>query len=459
MLALLAHRGRAGAQVRSSSQATLGAVWSHTDPGASSHAVDHLAVWDAPTKLLPTPEALAQEPGPFALAIETPEGVFLARDLFGVRPLYYGYDRDGQMGFASEVKALLPFTREVHEFPAGSWYLPAAGFQPFAAIQAGELVTDPAAKVADDLRLKLEQAVYRRIDSGVMGSWLSGGLDSSVIAALARPYLKTLHTFAGGLPGATDLQFARQMAADLRSDHHEILLTEQDLLAALPQVIRALESFDALLVRSTIVNYLVAQEAANWVGEVFSGEGGDELFAGYAYLDDLADEAIPAELLDITRRLHNTALQRVDRSAHAHGIVPYVPFLDTEAAAYVMRLPAELKRGPAEERSEKWILRKALEGRVPEAILWRKKAKFWEGAGVSEILSQHAEVEISGRDFQAERRLPNGWRLNTKEELLYYRLFKDAFGELTELDWMGRTKGAPGAELELVALNADGRDA
>src|SRR5690606_17603484 len=172
--------------------------------------------------------------------------------------------------------------------------------------------------------------VQRRSPQACACGWSSCWLDSSLMAALARPHVDELHTFAAGLEGAPDLHFARQVADYLGTTHHEIVVTLDDLLAALPAVIYHLESFDALLVRSSVTNYLAARYASGYVESVLSGEGADELFGGYAYLKDLSADDIPGELLDITRRLHNTALQRVDRSASAHELVAHVPFLDTE---------------------------------------------------------------------------------------------------------------------------------
>jgi asparagine synthase (glutamine-hydrolysing) len=401
------------------------------------------AVWDGVSVPFPEPDSLSKRTEPFALAAVSAEGLFLARDMLGVKPLYYG-KLDGSLAFASEVKALLAVTEDVHEFPPGTWYTPEGGFKSFRKIKTGKLPYNDANKIAAELRLKLEQAIIRRAAADEMGTWLSGGVDSSAIAALARPHVRVLHSFVSGVEGAPDVDFGGQMAEFLGTEHHVLIVTLEDLLAALPEVIYHLESFDALLVRSSITNYLTSKMVADYVGVVFSGEGGDELFAGYDYIKDLPVEKIPEECEDIIMRLHNTALQRVDRSAQAHGVVPFVPFTDSDVVEYALSIPPEYKvyRGNGAP-VEKWILRKAVEDIVPESVLWRPKAKFWQGAGVQELLADHAESTVSDADFQRERTLSNGWKLNSKEELMYYRIFKGHFGELSQLDWMGRTKGAP----------------
>jgi asparagine synthase (glutamine-hydrolysing) len=347
------------------------------------------------------------------------------------------------MCFASEVKALLPATRKVYEFRPG--FLVDSGEEHLAFHQLGSepRLDLPVDILSARLRLLLEQAVLRRVDDTEMGSWLSGGLDSSAIAALARPHLRKLHTFAGGLEGAPDLEYARQMAAFLGSEHHEVIASLPGLLKILPEVIYHLESFDALLVRSTALNYLVAEAASRVVASAFSGEGGDELFGGYEYLKELPCDRLAEELVDITKRLHNTALQRVDRSASAHGLVIYVPLLDLDVVDFALRIPPEWKIVRKGGTIEKYIFRLAMQGSLPEEILWRPKAKFWQGAGVESLLERHALETVSDSDFAGERVLSNGWILNSKEELLYYRIFSEHFGEFDDLSWMGRTKGAP----------------
>jgi len=378
---------------------------------------------------------------PFALAAAHPSStLFIARDALGICPLYYAHGSGGEFTFASEVKAVLEVSATVREFPPGHWFTPETGLQGFVDARFPEGLSHDNDEIARGLRMRLESAICQQIDRDEMGSWLSGGLDSSAIAALARPHVRTLHTFAAGLPGAPDLHFAQQMAEHLNTTHHPVIVTLDQSLNVLPEVIYHLESFDALLVRSSITNYLVGEVAADYTQVSFSGEGADELFAGYAYLEQLPSDALAGELTEITRRLHNTALQRVDRSAAAHGLVVHVPFLDPQVVEYAERIPVQLKLQQGDEGIEKWILRRALVGVLPDSVLWRRKAKFWQGTGLGEQISEYAEGRISDAEFRRERRLPNGWTLNSKEELLYYRIFEGHFGRLESLDWMGRSR-------------------
>ncbi|MGB5873448.1 MAG: asparagine synthase-related protein [Bacteroidota bacterium] len=427
MLDSIGHRGRAGREIVDTAAGTLGVAWTPSQAGAAD--------------VLRNNQTAADDAGDgHRASVRATDGkLLLTRDPLGVAPLYYGRTEDGTLCFASEVKALLKVTSDANELPPGHHY-DGTTLESYFRLQTLPETSDPLEQVVAQLRARLETSVRKRISGKIIGSWLSGGLDSSTLAALARPHVKTLHTFAAGIPGAPDLDHAREVAEFIKSEHHEAIVNLEEMVAALPRVIFHLESFDALLVRSSITNYLVAQLASDYVSDVFSGEAGDELFAGYAYLKDLDPAKLQEELIDITGRLHNTALQRVDRSASAHGTVAHTAFTDPEVVQYAITIPAKYK---LRDGVEKWILRRAMDGSLPQRVLNRTKAKFWEGAGVGDLLAARAEETITDDDFSRERTLPDGLVINTKEELMYYRIFAEHFGKARDLVWMGRTKGAP----------------
>ncbi len=363
----------------------------------------------------------------------------------GKSPLYFG-SKNGTLCFASEVKGILDWEGEIAEFPPGHYCTPEAGIVEFADIEKRPALDRSEDEVAEELRGRLVASVAKRVASSEVGTWLSGGIDSASLTALARRQLPSLKTFAAGVEGAPDLEYARVVSEFLDTEHHEHICTIKEMLAILPAVIYHLESFDALLVRSSITNFLVGRLAADHVPAVLSGEGGDELFGGYSYLKQLEPSEIPDELVDITRRLHNTALQRVDRCSSSHGLVARTAFLDNDVLDFALQIPPQMKIHENGSVVEKWILRRAMAGLLPDEVLTRTKSKFWQGAGVGDQLQAHAQEAISDEEFAAERGLDNGATLNTKEELFYYRIFRDTFGSQIDADLVGRTKGAPRAK-------------
>jgi asparagine synthase (glutamine-hydrolysing) len=426
MLGRMRHRGKTGIAVFENEGTTLGIVWNDAEIETVKY---YLAAGN-----------VGYDIGPGHYARVTPEkGKFiLCRDELGVAPLYYGRDLTGNLCFASEIKALMMVTNEIKEMSSGHFF-DGTALRSFFSLKAGIHSEENPDRLAQQLRYHLDQAVRTRIKSDNMGSWLSGGLDSSAICTIAAGHLRKLDTFATGIKDAPDLEFAREVAGFIKSRHHETILTLDDLLSALPEVIYHLESFDALLVRSSITNFFVAKLASDHVQEVFSGEGGDELFGGYDYLKSIPVEQLEDELVKITRTLHNTALQRVDRCASAHGTIAHVIFTDPEVVKFAFTIPAKYK---IYNNIEKWILRKALEGSLPERVLMRPKMKFWEGAGIKELISGYADKIISDSEFMHERNIHGGFIVNTKEELHYYRIFRDHFGSEIDLSFMGRTSGS-----------------
>ncbi len=427
MLGTINYRGRSGKQIVEKDGITAGIIWNEHEDAGIREFLEKGEI------------GYRYGPGHYVRGIITNGQIRIYRDELGVAPLYYGKDRSGNMCFASEVKSLLKVTDNILEV-APAHYLDASGLTKFFALETGKYFNRDPKEMASELREHLEKAISQCIRSEEAGSWLSGGLDSSSICALAARQVRKLKTFTAGMKDAPDMKYAREMAQFLRSEHHEIVVTVDDLIKVLPEVIYHLESFDALLVRSSMTNYLVAKLSSDHIGEVFSGEGGDELFAGYEYLKSIPIPSLEDELVRITGSLHNTALQRVDRCSAAYGITAHVIFANPDVVRSAFMIPVRYK---IFENTEKWILRRALDGLLPEEILNRPKAKFWEGAGIQDLISEYASERITDSDFRKERILSDRLILNSKEELYYYRIFRDHFGSNTDLSWMGRTKGSP----------------
>jgi asparagine synthase (glutamine-hydrolysing) len=375
------------------------------------------------------PEALAELNGMFAFVAAGRDGRFVAaRDPVGIKPLYWAR-RGGEVLFASEMHVFdEPWQPHVEPFPPGCAWTPERGLVRFARALPDDPPEPPRERWASGTRAVLVDSVRRQLMGDVpVGVFLSGGLDSSLVAAIAARVLgergKRLKTFAVGTPGSPDLDAARRVAEHLGTEHHETTYTPEEALAALPGVVRAIESFDPGLVRSAVPNYVLARATVRHVKVVLTGEGADELFAGYDYMRELTDpEGLHAELERTICSLHNLNLQRCDRVTMAHGLEARVPFLDREVIDWAMSLPAEAKvAGPG--TPEKRLLREAFRGWLPDELLWRDKAEFGDGSGARDAISAAVEAGISGAELEAERGAVDP-PLRTKEELAYYRIFR-----------------------------------
>ena len=389
--------------------------------------------------------------GMFAFALATPEGLFIARDPMGIKPLYTARLGEARL-VASELKAFPEGTDDVKALPAG--YGQWVGTQPYP-YTCPYTLAKPRAEISigdavGGVRSRLEKAVSKRMMADVpVGVFLSGGLDSSLIAGLMKRGCEKLHSFSAGMQGAPDIWAARAVAGHFGMLHHEVVYTEEEAEKALPEIIWALESFDAPLVRSAIPGYFVAKLASEHVKVALSGEGADELFAGYEYLKYVGGgEQLKAELRAITERLQDTNLQRTDRMTMAHGVEGRVPFLDNELVRFVTSLPAKYLL-PGGGRPEKWLLREAFQDLLPKLVLRRKKMKFSEGAGSSELMAHKARERFSTLEFERRRNICPGISLRSREELLYYDIWRGLFGAHITPEMVGRTKDpAAAAEVE-----------
>lgn len=216
-----------------------------------------------------------------------------------------------------------------------------------------------------------------------------------------------------------------------------------------------LESFDPALVRSAIPCYFVSRLAHDYVKVILTGEGADEVFAGYHYIKRLTDvEAIQHETVRILTGLHNMNLQRVDRATMAHSIEGRVPFLDMNFVEYAMSIDPELKlpgkhvlnRSDGKANIEKWLLRQAFSSYLPDEILWRPKAEFAAGCGSEHLVTDFAEAEIADAEFDKEKDLFKDAKISSKEELYYFRISKDFLSTDGEIESLGRWKSGFSSE-------------
>ncbi len=370
------------------------------------------------------PGAVERLHGMFAFALAEGDELLLGRDPLGIKPLYVGAV-DGGTVFASELKALPAGTVGARALPPGTTLSSVDGEHRYAAVPdapaaaEGSISLEAAARRVHDV---LDAAVVDRLMADVpVGAFLSGGLDSSAICAVMRQHVDELHTFTVGLAGSPDLVAARVVAEHLGTIHHEHVLTAEEVAAAVPEVVVALESFDQDLVRSAVPTWFVARLAAQQVKVVLTGEGADELFAGYRYHKDITDpEALQAEARRSIGELHHVNLQRVDRMTMAHSLEARVPFLDTRMIATALALPAEL-RLPTVGGIEKTLLRMAVDDLLPHDIVWRDKAQFDEGSGTADLLPTLEHLS-DGIDLEAYRAAHPGTDLRSVEECGYHQV-------------------------------------
>jgi asparagine synthase (glutamine-hydrolysing) len=334
------------------------------------------------------------------------------------------------MAFASEMKALADWVDELAEFPPGTWFDSRVGFTRYYDVPDAPPVGRSVDEHVAAVRQGLEEAVASHLMSDVpVGAFLSGGLDSSVLAAIARQHIDELHTFSVGSADSPDLQAARSVAAHIGSIHHEYVMTSREVAEKLPEIVHSLESFDQDLVRSAIPTYFCARLAAGHVKVILTGEGADELFAGYAYHKAIEEPTtLHQELRRSVGALHNINLQRVDRLTMAHGLEGRVPFLDRGFVELALSVPPDLKLVTIDDgrRMEKWILRKASEDLLPADIVWRTKLQFDEGSGTLGLLDEALAPSLASIDLASDRAMTRE-PLRSAEEAFYHRLLSASY--------------------------------
>ena len=421
----------------------------------------------------------------FALYDSEDDTYLIGRDEIGVIPLYQGWDKAGRYYVASELKALEGDCQTIEEFPNGCYLYSKEGkpvrwyhrsWESYDVVKNSARATDDKGEVInpsviEQLRNGLESAVKAQLMSDVpYGVLLSGGLDSSIIAAVTQKYSKKrvesdskesawwpqLHSFAVGLEGSPDLVAAKKAADYIGTVHHEVHFTIQEALDALPDVIYHIETYDITTVRASTPMYLLARVIKSMgIKMVLSGEGSDELFGGYLYFHKAPNaKEFHEELVRKMSKLHLYDCLRANKSLMAWGVEGRVPFLDKDFIDIAMNLNPSDKmniklsdgkqRMPmsessnvnnfqqangAKQRMEKWILRKAFEDLLPQDICWRQKEQFSDGVGYNWIdtLKKITEEKVSDAEFaRRENRFPVN-PPKTKEEYYYREIYSRLF--------------------------------
>lgn len=383
----------------------------------------------------------------FALIIyDAKKKIFIAaRDPIGIRPLYYGFDKKGVIVFASEAKNLIGICKEIYPFPPGHFF-DGEKFVCYCDItKVKNYVTDNIDIICENIKNKLITGINKRLDADApIGFLLSGGLDSSLVCAVAQKLLPhKIKTFAIGMrKDAIDLKYAREVANYIGSDHTEVFMSKQEVLDSLEEVIHLLGTFDITTIRASMGMYLICKyiHKNTNIRVLLTGEISDELF-GYKYTDFApSSEEFQKESEKRVRELHMYDVLRADRCISVNSLEARVPFGDIDFVKYVLSID------PAKKMNTygmgKYLLRKAFEGDyLPHDILYREKAAFSDAVGHSMVndLKEYAEKFYTNEEFEEKRKKYTHATPFTKESLLYREIFEKYYpnqGQMIVDFWM-----------------------
>ena len=377
----------------------------------------------------------------FALILYDAEtgGFVAARDPIGIRPLYYGYDKEGSILFASEPKNLLDLTDKIMPFPPGHYFKDGQFVCYCDLTKVENICHDDLDTICSNIREKLIAGVEKRLVADAkVGFLLSGGLDSSLVCSIAAKRSKTpIKTFAIGMSeDAIDLKYAREVAEHIGSDHTEVIITKDSVLSALEWVIMVLGTYDITTIRASMGMYLLCEaiHKNTDIRVLLTGEISDELF-GYKYTDFAPSaEAFQKEAEKRLRELHMYDVLRADRCISVNSLEARVPFGDLDFVKYVMSIDPEKKLN--KYGKGKYLLRRAFEGDyLPESILYREKAAFSDAVGHSMVdyLKEFAASHYTDEEFEHKRCAYNHARPFTKESLFYREIFEKYYPGQSEM--------------------------
>ena len=398
----------------------------------------------------------------FILYDKEKKRIFAARDPIGVRPLFFAINnQEKSMAFASEMKCLTNLFDTVDIFQPGHYLEMAIEDNTFSNIKSIEVLNNfsikyqkfcyyqyyypenykKEAEALIDIRNMFIDGVNKRLMSDrPVGCLLSGGLDSSLVSSIVSMSYedkKNLHTFSIGLQNSPDLDNAEIVSKYLGTTHHRVELKVEDFIAAIPEVIKTIETYDITTIRASVPNYLLAKYISENtdIVVILSGEGADEILGGYLYFHYApSEEEFQEETHRRVRLLHQFDVLRCDRTTATHGLEVRVPFLDKEFINYVLSLNPALKISN-NKRIEKWILRKAFEGFLPEKILWRQKDAFSDAVGYTWVskIKEISKNNISLERYENRKELYPHNTPDTEEAFYYREIFEEYYPNKSHL--------------------------
>ena len=403
--------------------------------------------------------------GVFAFILFCPNNIYVARDPYGVRPLYY-FNNDSQyngvIGFTSELKTICrlanQFNKPVLQFTPGTfltidktvnfenvvWAIKNQKTYHIPAFALTHINDSKQDMYIDGINYHLKAAVTKRFitTERPIACLLSGGLDSSLIAALVCEINKkenretglcTIETYSIGLPDSEDIKFAKKVADHIGSKHTEIIVSEQDMLQIIPEVIKAIESYDTTTVRASIGNYLLGKyiKANSLAKVIFNGDGSDELAGGYLYMSSCPDSIeYEKETLRLLKDIHLFDVLRSDKCISSHGLEPRTPFLDRGFVNYYLSIPIEFRNHNLGRSIEKHLIRLAFsnENLLPSEVLWRKKEAFSDG-----VSNKGKSLFQIIQDYTDKQILDNSLNLKQKEKAFYKDIFDKTYPNQSHL--------------------------
>ena len=399
----------------------------------------------------------------YALVLTDGKSIIATRDQIGIRSLFYGYDKDKNIYFASEVKALHSLCTEIKPFPIGSYYKDGS-FETYEKIyEVKEYVEDDLDTIFKKINEKLSKGIIKRLTADVpVGLLLSGGLDSSLVCAIASKHLdRKIRTFAIGMnEDAIDLKYAKIVAEYIGSEHSEVIITRQDVIDAIDEVIYALETFDITTIRASIGMFLLCKHIRDNtdIRVLLTGEISDELF-GYKYTDFAPNkEEFQKESEQRIEELYMYDVLRADRCISYNSLEGRVPFGDIDFVRYVLSIDPAKKMNIYNKG--KYLLRKSFEkDYLPDEILYREKAAFSDAVGHSlvDCIKEYAEDLYTEEDFKEKiKKYAYHCPPFTKESLLYREIFERHYNGRAKLikdywmpnrDWEGCNVTDPSARV------------